>query len=117
MKQQTGWNRRVLIVLATAALSFQLGPAGRASARLRATTECVGEACAQVTLTFDASKQQYRVQNNSADIWVRVTASNLAGSAAACVAPEKAEYLPLNSIVGAYRAETAGPRCGAAGTE
>lgn len=88
-----------------------------AAAPLRVAAACEGEACAQVTLTFDEARQQYRVQNNSSDRWARVTASNLAGSAAACVGPGKAEYLPLSSIVGAYRAEPAEPRCGAAGTE
>jgi hypothetical protein len=42
------------------------------------SVDCEGNACAQVTLTFDDAKQQYKVQNNSNQL-VRVEASNLAG--------------------------------------
>lgn len=113
MKQQKGRNRRVLIVLAMAALSLQLGSAGRASARLRAATECEGDACSAVTLTFDDAKQQYRAANTTADRWVRVSAANQASSVSACLAPGKDAYLPLKSIVAPYRAAFAEARCGA----
>jgi hypothetical protein len=79
---------------------------------LPVATECEGDACSQVTVTFEESKQQYRAVNNSADRWARVTASNMAASAGACLAPGKEAYLPLKSIVGAYRAEYAEARCG-----
>lgn len=114
MKQQTGRRRRVLITLAAAVtLSVQLGPHGRASARPWVAAECEGDACAQVAVTFDEARQQYRAQNDSADRWVRVTASNLAASAAACLAPGASAYLPLKSVVGPYRAAYAEPKCGA----
>jgi len=74
--------------------------------------ECDGDACSQVSLTFDESKQQYRAQNNSAEHWVRVTASNVATSANACLAPGKDAYLPLKSIAGTYHAAYAEERCG-----
>jgi hypothetical protein len=77
-----------------------------------AVTDCEGDACSQVTVTFDESRQQYRAQNNSADHWARVTASNMAASASACLAPGRDAYLPLKSIAGAYHAEYAEARCG-----
>lgn len=73
--------------------------------------DCEGDGCQHVAVTFDETKGQYRAQNNSADAWVRVTASNMASSASVCVAPGKADYLPLKSIVGAYKAER-GSSCG-----
>jgi hypothetical protein len=105
----------VLTGLAAPALSGHRG--ALASGRLpptrlaSAAIECEGEACAQVTVTFDETKQQYKAQNNSSDRWVRVVASNLAASATACAAPGKAEYLALKSIEGAYRASYAEPGC------
>jgi hypothetical protein len=114
MKQQTRPNRRIFIALAAATLlSAQVGPLSRASTRPRVSAECEGDACGQVTVTFDEAKQQYRAQNNSTDRWVKVSASNLAAAAGACLAPAAAEYLPLKSIVAPYRAEFAEPRCGA----
>ncbi len=76
-----------------------------AKARTAITYDCEGDACAQVTLTWDDTKQQYRVQNNSSNQWVRVEAANLAATAMTCVAAGKTEYLSLTSIVGAYRAK------------
>lgn len=78
-----------------------------------AATDCDGDACASVDFTFDDAKQQYRAQNNSADRWMRVTASNLAASATACVGPGAASYLPLKSVVGNYSAAFADVKCGA----
>ena len=76
-------------------------------------TECEGEACPQVSLTFDADKQQYLARNNSTDRWVKVSASNLSSFASACVGPGKDGELALKSVVGPYRAEYAEERCGA----
>lgn len=115
MTKQTRRTRGRIAALATVVvmtLSGQMGALGRVAPV--PALECEGTACAQVTLTFDEAKGQYRVQNNSADAWVRVTASNLAASANACVAPGKAEYLPLKGIVGAYRADY-GSSCGGGG--
>lgn len=75
-----------------------------------AEAECEGEACPQVTVTLDEQRRRYRARNNSADRWVRVTASNLAASA--CLAPGREDYLALKSIVDPYRAEYAAERCG-----
>jgi hypothetical protein len=77
-----------------------------------AAAECEGDACSQVTVTFDESKQQYRAVNNSPDRWARVTASNMAASASACLAPGRDAYLPLKSVAGAYHAAYAEARCG-----
>lgn len=86
--------------------------AGALSTLLSAAEECEGDACGQVTVTFDESRQQYRVQNNSAEHWARVTASNMAASASACLAPGREAYLPLKSISGAYHAAYAEAKCG-----
>ena len=91
------------------ALARELSPS---SSLLPVATECEGDACSQVTLTFDESKQQYRAVNNSADRWARVTASNMAASASVCLAPGKDAYLPLKSITGAYHAAYAEAKCG-----
>jgi hypothetical protein len=114
MKQQTVRNRGVLIALAAATLSVQLGAGGRAAVG-PARAECEGDACAQVTLSFDEAKGLYRARNSSADRWARVSASNLAASARVCLAPGGEGHLELKSIVGAYRAERAEPKCGALG--
>ena len=65
---------------------------------------CQGDACERVTVLWDDDKQQYKVQNNSADQSVRVEAANLAASASVCVPPGKTDYLTLKSIAGAYHA-------------
>jgi hypothetical protein len=70
---------------------------------LSSSLDCEGNACAQVTLTFDEAKKQYNVQNNS-DRLVRVEASNLAGGNRILVEAGKDAYLPMKSIVGTYRA-------------
>lgn len=79
-----------------------------------AAAECEGDACSQVTVTFDESRQQYRAVNNTPDRWAQVTASNMVASASACLAPGKEAYLSLKSIAGAYGAEYAEVRCGEA---
>lgn len=76
---------------------------------------CEGAACQQVAVTFDDAKRQYRAHNNSADSWVRVSASSPADSATACLPPGGDGYLALRSIAGNYRAEYSEPRCGAQG--
>jgi hypothetical protein len=99
--------------VATAALTLfaQLALDRRGGAA--ASAECEGTACQQVTVTFDEAEQQYRVQNNSAGRWVKVSASNLAAAAGACLGPGATECLPLKSIVAPYHAEFDEPRCGA----
>lgn len=67
-------------------------------------TDCDGDACGQVTVTWDDTREQYKVQNNSTDHWIRVSAANLAATASTCVAAGKADYLSLKSIV-AYQAK------------
>lgn len=112
MMNPTRWKRlgiAALMMLAVLTMSVRHGAAS--------AVECEGAACQQVTLTFDEAKQQYRVQNNSADHWVKVAASNLAASAYACVGPGKAEDLPLRSIAGSYRADYSDQTCGASGGE
>lgn len=90
------------------------GGAARLPPASPAAADCEGDACGQITLTFDESKQQYRAVNNSSDRWARVTASNEAASAGACLAPGKDAYLPLKSIAGPYHAAYAEARCGEA---
>lgn len=115
MKKHPLRGRIALVALAVSAalaLPGLLGASGRASAEPRAV-ECEGDACAQVTLTFDEAKGQYRAANTTADRWVRVSAANQAASASACLAPGKEAYLPLKSVVAPYRAAFAEARCGA----
>jgi hypothetical protein len=81
----------------------------------RPPAPCEGDACQDVTLTFDEARGQYLARNNSADRWARVTASNLASSSTACLAPGKDDYLVLKSVVGAYRADYSEPKCGGQG--
>lgn len=87
--------------------------AGSLSSSRPTAGECEGDACQQVTLIYDESKSEYRAQNNSTDRWARVSASNAAASSTICLAPGKADLLPLKSVVGPYQAEYAEPRCGA----
>lgn len=77
----------------------------------RPASDCEGGACQYVAVTFEEAKGQYRVQNSSSDRWVKVAAANVAAYASVCVAPGKAEYLPLKSILGPYRAEWAEAGC------
>jgi hypothetical protein len=86
------------------------------AASAAAGPDCEGDACPSVTLTFDEARQQYHAQNNSAERWAQVSASNLASSASACLAPGKEGYLPLKSFVPPYRASFTEPRCGASDT-
>lgn len=113
MKKHTTRRRGLLAVLAaTAALAFTLLPATHGRAAPPAITDCEGDACAQVTLTFDEAKGQYLAQNNSSDRWMRVTASNVAAASSVCLAPGKAAHLSLKSIVSPYRATYAPVKCG-----
>jgi hypothetical protein len=110
---------RAAAAAALVALSFagQSGASARVSparADMPPAIECEGTACQQVTLTFDEARQQYRAHNNSSDTYVRVSASNSAASAEACVGPGKDSYLPLKSIDGPYRADSEGSSCGSA---
>jgi hypothetical protein len=83
-----------------------------AQPEIKAFNECEGDGCAQVTITWDDAKQLYKVQNNSADRWVKVEASNLAASASLCLAPTKTDHLSLTTVVGAFRAAPAEENCG-----
>lgn len=113
MKKHTTARGLLAVLAASAALALTWLSGGPArAARRPAISECEGDACAQVAVAFDESRQQYRARNNSADRWAKVSAGNLA-AAGACLAPGAAEYLPLKSIVSPYRAEFAEPRCGA----
>lgn len=84
----------------------------RAQPEFRSFNECEGDGCAQVTITWDDAKQQYKVQNNSAERWVKVEASNLAASASLCLAPTKTDHLALNTVVGVFRAALVEDNCG-----
>jgi hypothetical protein len=94
----------ILICALHGAVTYQPGPSGAETAAGAVTLDCEGDACEQVTVIWDDSKQQYKVQNNSADQSVRVDAANLVASASVCVPPGKTDYLTLKSIAGAYHA-------------
>jgi hypothetical protein len=101
------------LVISLASASASATPSSAFTAA-PAAANCEGDACSQVTFTFDDAKQQYHAQNNSTDRWARVTGSNLAATASACLAPGKDTYLPLKSINGSYRADYSDPKCGEA---
>lgn len=88
-----------VIAASTTASTLPIAP----TASLSSNVDCEGNACTQVTLTFDEAKQQYKVQNNS-DRLVRVEASNLAGGNRVIIEAGKDAYLPMKSIIGPYRA-------------
>ena len=67
------------------------------------TYECEGDACAQVTLTWDNDRQQFRVQNNS-DRPVQVEVTTFAGESRVRVLPGTSEYLQVKNFIGPYRA-------------
>ncbi len=98
-------------LLVTALVTGRVSPAVRGAPvpvlAAPAAIDCEGNACSQVTLTWDETKQQYLAQNNSADRAVRVEGSNWAGGASVRVAPGKSDYLALKNIVGAYHANYA----------
>lgn len=106
-----------LALLCALTLALSPGAAAVTATPAAAATDCEGDACSQVTLVFDDAKQQYRAQNNSADRWTKVSASNVAASASACLAPGAGDYLPLKTIVGPYQAAYDEPRCGVQGGE
>lgn len=112
MKIRIGTLRALALALClTAALCQRY--AVQATAAMAA--DCEGDACAQISVSFDDAKQQYHVQNISADRWVRVSVSNLAAAASACVEPGKDSDLPLKSLTMPYRADYAEARCGEQG--
>jgi hypothetical protein len=49
------------------ALVLFSAPLAARHATAATAADCEGDACSQVTFTFDDSKQQYHAQNNSAD--------------------------------------------------
>ena len=101
-------HSKLVSVFATCAMLVAMAyvpQRGVATAATRALIDdCEGDACGQVTVTWDDSKQQYKVQNSSTDKSIRVGAANLAATASVCVPPGKTDYLFLKSIVGAYHA-------------
>jgi hypothetical protein len=127
MRKQTDrqWHvcKRYLlaVMVALSALTTLAWPAPSGAVRSAATTApasaCEGDACQQVTLTFEEAKQQYRAQNNSQDRWVKVTAANLAASAGACLGPGREAYLALKSMVEPYHAVYSPAGCGEQGAE
>ena len=66
--------------------------------------DCVGEACPSVTLAWEDSTQQFRVDNNS-DRKVKVTVSTNAGDSYVEVEAQKSAYLQVKYFNGAYRAD------------
>ena len=65
--------------------------------------ECEGNACAEVTFTWDNERQQFRVQNN-ADRAVKVEVSTFAGKSHVVVPPQKVGYLEVKTFNGPYLA-------------
>lgn len=103
--QQQQAARVSLLWIWSISLAFFAHTAAGANTNLSSTPsviDCEGNACAQIVLTWDSEKQDYKVQNNSQEQWVRVSAANLAATSRICVGPSGTAYLSLTSIVGAY---------------
>jgi hypothetical protein len=107
-------TNRLIAAAAALACLLAAAPSLRAPASA-AEASCEGDACPCVSLSFDEARRQYRARNDSPDRWARLSASNVAAAASACLAPGGGEYLALKSVVGAYRAEYSEPKCGARG--
>ena len=107
-------RQKIQVLLSTVMLLcvFASVSKGLAFTESRLDPECQGDGCNQVTITWDETKQQYKVQNNSADRWVKVEASNLVASSSLCVGPTKSDHLSLSTVVGAFRANLAEESCG-----
>lgn len=106
MNRSTGTLALGSLMLSLAVIA--VGATGHAShaapfAASSSYLDCEGNACAQVTLTYDEAKEQYKVRNNS-DRSVRVEASDWAGGSSVRVEGGKTDHLPMKSFVGAYRA-------------
>jgi hypothetical protein len=110
------WFLFLLAALMTSSVCYSVVPAVSAEHASNLTTtaavECEGEGCAQVTITWVETKQQYKIQNNSTDRWVKVEAANLAASASLCLGPTKADHFSLSTVVGAFHATLVEESCG-----
>lgn len=105
MMKQMGRTRGRMAALATAVALTLAGQAGALGCVAPTPAlECEGAACAQVVLTFDEARQQYKVQNDASRA-VIVEGANLVATARVRVGAGQSDYLPLKSIVGAYRAD------------
>lgn len=112
-KSGSGHPKSSLWMMIIAALTLVLGLAQshHVQGRLVSTSainspvviDCEGDACSQVSLTWDETRQQFKAHNSS-DRWVRVSAANLAADTSVCVGPSKDAYLVLKSVVAPYHA-------------
>lgn len=59
--------------------------------------DCEGNACSQVSLTWDNDRQQFRVQNDSGQM-VKVEVTTFAGESAVRVEPHKSDYLAVKTF-------------------
>jgi len=65
--------------------------------------ECEGNACSVTTLSWDQGRQQFKVENSSAQE-VKVTVNTFAGSSSVIVLPHKENYLDVKTFNGPYNA-------------
>ena len=79
------------------------GQAASAPVEIVTSYDCDGNACAEVTLTWDNDRQQFRVQNDS-DRRIKVTVTTFAGDSSVIVEPRKVDYLLVKTFNGPYRA-------------
>jgi hypothetical protein len=95
-------SKRLPLALALACALTAAAAVARA-ALPSAAPDCEGNACAQVTLTWDAGGGKYRA-HNAGSRRARVEAFNWAGGCSVLVEPGASQYLPLRSFDGPYRA-------------
>jgi hypothetical protein len=68
-----------------------------------ASYECEGNACSVTTLTWNQDRQQFKVENSSAQ-QVKVTVTTFAGSSSVIIEPHKENYLEVKTFNGPYQA-------------
>lgn len=92
------------LIIAAVSLLLMITQPPRQAFAAASAYDCVGEACPSVTLAWEDSTQQFRVDNNS-DRKVKITVSTNAGDSYVEVEAQKFAYLQVKYFNGAYRAD------------
>jgi hypothetical protein len=105
LRTQLMYIDRIKSVAAALALACALLAApGVAASAPRPAYDCEGNACSQVTVTWEDEGQRFRVENNS-DTKVKVEVTTYAGTSSVRVEPHKSDYLGVKYFNGPYRAD------------
>lgn len=79
------------------------GPTARLNRNAAAAYDCEGNACSQVTLTWDNENQQFSVRNDSGQT-VKVEVSTFAGLSHVIIPAHEIGYLTVKTFNGSYHA-------------